>query len=111
MDFFKQIPKIKGKIDIYPEIHYDNVPSVTIIGDPAGLKSLANLLTFLADWDQNESGCPDGEREHIHLNPECKEQLGDHSCQVEICRADAKGTGQLPDFMNNPKTIKARKKK
>ena len=26
-------------------------------------------------------------------------QLGDHSREVEICRADAKGTGELPDYM------------
>lgn len=96
-DFFKNIPKIKGKLDIYPLIHYGDTLGINIIGNPDGLRSLAKLLQYLADWDQNLSGMPVGEREHIHISPES--QLDDHSCQVEICRADAKGTGELPDFM------------
>jgi hypothetical protein len=92
-----KLPNKKGNLDIYPAIHHGNVPSVTIIGDPKGLRYLADLLHAVADEDQNKTSAPDGTREHIHIHPE--QQLGEHSCEVEICRADAKGTKELPDFM------------
>ena len=91
-----KLPKKQGKIDIYPEIENGRV-SVTIIGTPEGLKYLARLLDFLADFDQERSDAPDDTREHTHLHAGC--QLGEHSCEVELCRADAKGTGELPSFM------------
>jgi len=92
-----KLPKKKGHLDIYPEIHYGNTPSVTIIGDPDGLRHLANLLHAVADENQGKTSAPEGTREHIHIHPE--QHLGEHSCEVEICRADEKGTGDLPDFM------------
>ena len=93
----EHIPVKKGCLDIYPEIHYGQTLSISVIGDPEGLRYLADLLYYLADFNQNDNPDPPGTREHIHLSPEC--QLGEHSCQVELCRADAKGTGELPDFM------------
>lgn len=93
-----KLPRQKGKLEIFPEIHYGNVPTVTIMGDPSGLRYLADLLRAVADVDQRLTTDPEGEREHIHLHPD--DQLGSHSCQVEICRADAKGTKELPEFMN-----------
>ena len=90
-------PKIEGKINIFPSILDGNIAKVTIIGDPKGLNSLAKLLQWLADFDQNKNYDPVGEREHIHLH--ANEPLGWHSCEVEVCRADAKGTGELPDYM------------
>ncbi len=92
-----KIPKKKGKLDIYPEIYGGSALNVRICGDPDGLRYLAQLLTNLANYDQNCDNAPDGSREHVHLHKQC--QLGDYSCEVEICRADAKGTGALPDFM------------
>jgi hypothetical protein len=61
------------------------------------LKYLSKLLDYLANYDLNKSQAPDGAREHIHLHR--NEQLGDYSCEVELCRADAIGTGELPEFM------------
>ena len=90
-------PENKGKLDIYSDIVEDNVPIVTIIGDPDGLRYLSELLQALADYDQDSDNSPKGEREHVHLHSKC--QLGKHSCEVEVCRADAKGTGELPEFM------------
>ena len=90
-------PDKEGKVDIFSQIHYGSTPCVTIIGDPKGLRYLAKLLNALADYNQDESGDPIGEREHIHLHANA--QLGNHSSEVELCRADAKGTGELPDFM------------
>lgn len=92
-----KLPKSKGRIEIFPAIHHGNVPSVTIIGDPAGLRHLAELLHAVADADQSQTPAPPGTREHIHLHPQ--QHLGSHSCEVEICRADAKGTKGLPEFM------------
>ena len=92
-----RLPGKNGKLDIYPEIHEGNIIEVTIIGDPDGLRYLSKLLKALADYDQNSTDIPKGEREHIHLHANC--QLGNHLCEVEVCRADAKGIGELPDFM------------
>ncbi len=92
-----KLPENKGKLDIYSEIDEDNFPRVTIIGDPDGLRYLSGILKALADYDQDNDNSPIGEREHFHLHRNC--QLGKNSCEVEVSRADAKGTGELPDFM------------
>jgi hypothetical protein len=91
----KSSQKSKQKvINIHPSVYYGNTIVVHIDGTPGGLRYLANMLIKLADHDQeNDTNLPTGEREHIHLSPDSI--LGDHSCQVEICRADAKGTGEL----------------
>jgi hypothetical protein len=85
-----------GKLDIYPKV-IGNSSEVKIVGDPEGLRYLANLLNTIADFDQNTNSAPEGSREHTHLTPAT--HLGYFSSQVEICRADAKGTGELPDYM------------
>jgi hypothetical protein len=90
-------PDKSGNINIYPEIVEGNIVTISIVGDPRGLQYLAELLNYLADFDLEKSPIQVGDREHIHLH--AKEQLGAHSCEVEICRADAKGTGELPEFM------------
>lgn len=90
-------PEKVGNIDIFPEIHDGRIVTISIVGDPKGLKYLAEVLNYIADFDQEENEDPEGSREHLHLHPD--EQLGWHSCEVEICRADAKGIGELPKFM------------
>ena len=95
--FNLKLPENKGKLDIYSDTDEDNFTKVTIIGDPDGLYYLSELLKALADYDQDSRNSPKGSREHVHLHRKC--QLGKHSCEVEVCRADAKGTGELPEFM------------
>jgi len=97
MDRKENYPLKTGKIDIFPKVEDGNVITVTIIGDPKGLRYLAELLNYLAEFDPKKTKAPNGSREHIHLH--VGEQLGIHSCEVEICRADAKNTGELPEFM------------
>ena len=92
-----KLPQNKGKLDIYQETDEDGSSSVVIMGDPDGLRYLSETLKALADHDQENDGSPKGEREHVHLHRKC--QLGNNSCEVMISRADAKGTGELPDFM------------
>jgi hypothetical protein len=91
------LPENNGKLDICSDIVEDNVTTVTIIGDPDGLRYLSELLQALADYDQDSRNSPKGTREHVHLHAKC--QLGKHSCEVSVCRADAKGTEELPEFM------------
>ena len=68
---------------------------VIIAGDPKGLRSLANLLTFLADVDQEAlAHLPVGDRDHTHLTPGA--HLTENSDETEVCRLDAKGTGEFP---------------
>lgn len=72
---------------------------VLISGNPAGLRSLARILVWLADVDQEQHpSMPDCEREHTHLyavGPYA--HLTHLSVTTELCRLDAKGTGDYPD--------------
>jgi hypothetical protein len=95
----KTADDIKGIINIFPTIESGRHPSVRIMGDPEGLRYLANLLNTIADFDQDINDAPEGSREHTILTPET--HLGAHSCKVELCRADAKGSKELPDFFED----------
>lgn len=76
------------------EISHDK-QGLFIGGDPEGLRSLARLLDFLAKVDQDAiPHMPDGERDHVHLSPGY--QLSKNSIETEVCRLDAKGTGEFP---------------
>jgi len=90
-------PERKGELDIFPQITDGSVIEIVIIGTSDGLKYLAQLIEHVATIDQEGNDNPTGSRAHIHLHRDC--QLGDHSCEVQISRADAKGTGELPAFM------------
>jgi hypothetical protein len=68
---------------------------LVVAGDPAGLRSLAQLLVWLADLDQEGvAHLPEGERAHVHLYP--GSQTSGNSVGLELCRLDAKGTGMFP---------------
>lgn len=92
----KGSPAINGNIEISKRRG-----GVFIGGDPEGLRSFANLLRWLADVDQeSHPTMPDGEREHTHLYANVAEPSGSltpFSVTTEICRLDAKGTGNFPD--------------
>ena len=81
---------------------------ILIAGDPDGLRSLARLLTWLADVDQESlPTMPNGERCHVHLHAgepvESFNSLTAFSEQTELCRLDAKGTGEFPPKYRNRK--------
>jgi hypothetical protein len=89
-----------------------NRTGVFIGGDPQGLRSLAKLLNWLADVDQESHPImPDGEREHVPLycGPPYR-QLTPFSVVTELCRLDAKGTGELPDRYRQKSSRKSPKK-
>ena len=92
-------PRIEGKLEIAA-----SATGIFIGGDPKGLRSLAELLAWIADVDQDSlSQMPDGERFHIHLYPAEAQGFGTltHSSEdTELCRLDAKGTGDLPRHLN-----------
>lgn len=94
---YTNVPREKGIFCIYPEILDGNVQNVVIVGDPKGLTYLSDILKYVADIQQEIINIPVGERAHIHLTPDM--QMGSHSCSVEICRADARGTKELPKYM------------
>jgi len=82
-------PEIIGQIEISRSEN-----GIFIGGDPAGLKSLAVLVAWLAEVDQERMPpLPDGERAHLHLHPGC--QLCRNSEAAEIGRLDAKGAGHV----------------
>jgi hypothetical protein len=78
---------------------------VFIGGDPQGLRSLANLLIWLANVDQKKHpSMPDDEREHVHLYSDpasVASCLTRFSVTTELCRLDAKGTGEFPEKYSN----------
>ncbi|MCY2943680.1 MAG: hypothetical protein NT142_03970 [Planctomycetota bacterium] len=81
---------------------------IFIGGDPSGLLSLSKLLEWVAKIDQeNLENIPTGQRFHIHLhsNELVKEfnSLNRFSKETQICRLDAKGTGELPKKYNKLK--------
>jgi hypothetical protein len=88
-------PRIEGTLEISR-----SEAGIFIGGDPDGLRSLARLLTWLASIDQNSlSNIPDGERYHVHLHVgDAKgfNSLTQSSQETELCRLDAKGTGDFP---------------
>jgi hypothetical protein len=93
-------PKIKGNLEISKRRN-----GIFIGGDPKGLRSLAELLLWLANIDQeSDPNVPDGEREHTHLY--CGSQLTSHSVETEICRLDAKGTGDFPKYYKQPNRVR-----
>jgi hypothetical protein len=94
-------PKGKGKIDVFVEMIDGRNAGVVIIGDPKGLRYLAEIMMRVAALDQDKSPEETDPRQHVHLHRGV--QLGSYSCEVEISRADAKGTGLLPDFMRGGK--------
>ena len=86
-------PRITGHLEISK-----GQTGIFIGGDPEALRSLANLLNWLAGVDQESlDTMPDGERCHVHLEPKgtCA-SLSAFSEETEICRLDAKGTGDFP---------------
>ncbi len=87
-------PQLKGNVEISLQRYGRDPYDVFIGGDPEGLRSLAGMLLWLADVNQEVSGMPDGEREHIHLSPGW--QLSGNSRRTELCRLDAKATGDFP---------------
>ena len=91
-------PKIKGNLEISKGRN-----GIFFGGDPKGLRSLAELLNWLADADQESNpNMPDGEREHTHLfcGPAYNHLLP-HSVSTELSRLDAKGTGEFPKHLKH----------
>jgi hypothetical protein len=92
-------PGISGRIWVMPEIREGRELAVRIVGDPEGLRSFGELLISLANADPETSRVPVGERDHTNLHPKAdfgySGALGAGSCEVEVCRADAAGTGEI----------------
>ena len=91
-------PGIAGNLEI--SIKEDG--EIFIGGDPQGLKSLATVLTWLSEVDQEKTNMPEGEREHVHLRPKSSaaelRELTRFSVATEICRLDARESGNFPEY-------------
>jgi hypothetical protein len=80
-----RFPRLTGTVSITEE-----EGKVVVAGDPEGLRSLAELLTWLADADLEQwPYLRAGGRAHVHLYP--KHDLHEGSSDVELMRLDAKG--------------------
>lgn len=109
-------PKIEGTLEIskFSKSQY----GIWIAGDPPALRSLASLILWVANIDQeSRRGVPKGERSHVHLYPANDSgefgELSQFSDPTEICRLDAKGTGDFPDryLAPNKRKTTARRKR
>jgi len=95
--------EITGHLDIFVADNEDEFEGeitkwqdVLIHGDPDGLRSLARILTKIADLNQDDIiDLPNGAREHIHLRPDF--DTSKSSVEVIVGRIDAKGTGAFYD--------------
>jgi hypothetical protein len=96
------VPWVSGRLWVKPSIEIGTYgrmeASVWIVGDPEGLRALGEHLIWLAGVDQTTE-VPEGKHYHTHLSPRynygfCGD-LGAGSCEVELCRADACGTGEI----------------
>ncbi len=84
-------------LEIFPQISYGSELLIRILGNKKGLKFLAEQLLEVAEFNpQSDNSIPDGERYHKHLNLRLQKE---HSVDVEICQAEAKGTKELPSFL------------
>ncbi len=79
-----RFPRVTGTVTIT-----DEKGKTVIGGDPAGLKSLAGLLIWLADQDLKQWPYlpPDG-LAHVHLYPNL--DLAEGSRETEVVRLDPK---------------------
>ena len=96
--------EIAGHLDLFVVNNEDEFEGeitkwqdIMIHGNPEGLRSLAKILTRIADLNQDDLiNLPIGAREHIHLRPDF--DISKSSVEVIVGRIDAKGTGA---FMND----------
>ncbi len=95
VDRYDNLPKNHGKLSICSTNLNGHGVLVSMVGDSNGLRYLAKVLEYMADVTIAKQDMPDGARAHIPLHPGL--QLIPHSCEVQICRAEAKGTGEMPD--------------
>ncbi|SDE70341.1 hypothetical protein SAMN05216464_108274 [Mucilaginibacter pineti] len=95
--------EITGHLDIFVADREDEFEGeiekwqeVLIHGDPEGIRSFAQLLNKIADFNQeNRTDLPIGGREHYHLQPNV--ELSKSSVAVIVGRIDAKGAGDFYD--------------
>lgn len=89
-------PRIQGNLEISK-----SRDGVFIGGDPDALRSLATLLVWLANVDQESlPNQPAAARLHVHLHARDVagfNSLTRFSTETELCRLDAKGTGDFPE--------------
>ena len=95
--------EIEGHLDIIVTENKDDFEGnkekwkeISIYGDPAGLRSLAKQLIYLADLNQEkveDEHLPIGAREHITLRPNF--ELSKSSSLTIIGRLDSKKEGKF----------------
>jgi hypothetical protein len=96
---FPGLPKRGGLLAIKVYVDDQMEEQVSLIGDRAGLLYFATLVRYMAEIDVQSMELPDGERVHIPLFP--GRELLSSSVVAEICRAEAKGDGALPEYFLN----------
>ncbi len=95
-DVYENLPEPAGRLAVFPTVYEGHQVLVSVVGDAEGLRYLSKLLAYMADLEIAKQQMPPGERAHVPLFP--GRQLIAHSCNVEICRAEAKDTGAVPPY-------------
>jgi hypothetical protein len=97
IDSYPGLPESRGLLSITSESSNGGQPFVRITGDSEGLLYLSQLLHYMSKVDVEKQDMPRGARAHVPLRP--RYHLLEGSCEIEVCRAEAKETGELPaDF-------------
>lgn len=79
---------------------------VFLYGDPEGLRSLANLLLFVAKVDQTKEPFPPDDTFHLHVTLPAKYKS--HAARVTVGRVDDKKGRKRFDVFPKPKSRKAK---
>ncbi len=90
-------PSQRGNL-IVSHREFDGERTIYIAGDPAGLRSLGELLIAEAELDQSQflSGTPmDDSGHHLHLNS--GHHIHPRSISVVVARLDSMSSGQFPE--------------
>jgi len=94
-------PRLTGYQTAYSNEKHPGELEVCIYGDPAGLRSLAKLLNFIADLDQTKEPFPD-EHDSYHHHVFVAGQYRGHSQQITLGRADDKKGRKRFDVFPKP---------
>ena len=90
-------PKPRGRLWVIPRLANVGEVKVDVLGDQEGFAYLAELLEYVARLDLRAACVDRGDRYHVHLEP--GGELDRLSCYTTITRADASGTGELPEML------------
>jgi hypothetical protein len=95
-------PPLSGYQTVFTREECEGEREIFIYGDPAGLRSLARLLEYIADLNQKKEPFPD-EHDSYHHHTTIAGKYAGHSQRITVGRADDKKGKNRFDVFPKPK--------